>query len=112
MTDPANPKENGELQPILAPEQDETVNEWQTGLFDCWDDCHLTAVGLCCPQCLHADNATRMDSFATCCPYQCSYICLTSLLLCSRAACRGSAACGARGSAGSMPGCWGDGGPG
>lgn len=61
------------------------TDEWQTGLFECWEDCHLTSVGLFCPQCLHADTATRVDSFAMCCPYQCSYMLLHVLCLCARA---------------------------
>lgn len=72
-----------ESAPILSGDDESSLEEWNTGLFDCWEDCHLTAEGLCCPQCLHADNATRIDRFATCCPYQCSYMCLSALLLCS-----------------------------
>ncbi|KAL6784334.1 hypothetical protein ACKKBG_A05745 [Auxenochlorella protothecoides x Auxenochlorella symbiontica] len=74
---------HAESAPILSGDDESSLEEWNTGLFDCWEDCHLTAEGLCCPQCLHADNATRIDRFATCCPYQCSYMCLSALLLCS-----------------------------
>ena len=73
----------GEKVPMLKPHEPEATEEWQTGLFDCLEDCHLSAVGLFCPQCLHADNATRLDRFASCGPYQCSYICLHVLLLCT-----------------------------
>ncbi|CAF3818630.1 unnamed protein product [Rotaria sp. Silwood1] len=56
---------------------------WNSGLFDCCDDCGICLYGWCCTSCLFGENAEKIDGSScagTCCLWylltQCNLCCL------------------------------------
>ncbi|CAF1395598.1 unnamed protein product [Rotaria sp. Silwood1] len=54
---------------------------WNSGLFDCFNDCGICLYGYCCTPCLFGENAERIDG-SSCCGSCCLWYLLSGFSLC------------------------------
>ncbi|CAF1010493.1 unnamed protein product [Adineta steineri] len=57
------------------------MNQWSSGLFDCFNDCNICLYGYCCTPCLYGENAEKIDG-SSCCGSCCIWYLLSSVSLC------------------------------
>eukprot|EP00298_Acanthocystis_sp_HF-20_P013480 c20373_g1_i1.p1 GENE.c20373_g1_i1~~c20373_g1_i1.p1 ORF type:complete len:160 (-),score=42.85 c20373_g1_i1:46-492(-) len=67
-----------ESDPLLGQQQDIKLNEWSTGLFDCFNDWGICFCGCCCPCIMFGANSAHLEdaeyppliyNFSCCCAY-------------------------------------------